>query len=360
MLISKYDYMRSEPHDIGLKIEGGSATARPKATKTDPAFVWTLEPGPARDLIKIDIESVKAIQTSTGRDGATNVLTGGMVLALEWGPTIASSGAAGAIKGAVSGLAKNLGKKGAQNFAKKSMKEIAKEAFEKAAKEGFRSTAANVAKATRRGWSSGAKFATSSARKVTSKIGKAGSNHIKKKKTMLLRYRKNPKAALTLKNLGKTLERSKSLTKTGLDAEENFEKLKDGFNNSVSSMAARMLAQQGVTPAILAATSAAKAKAKDTRSGGATSPAAPVVLQSLEPDDHEIGLARMALMAMAEFETPEINKLRTACDSFVDFAEPVSPVKVVTPAIVAQVEGAFKEIQGALVAAGAEAATKES
>lgn len=358
---------RQEADSIGLKREGGSAAGRAGASFADSKYVWHLEPYLGRDLITIEIESVKAIQTSTGRDGATDALTGSIVFALDWGPTIASSGLAGAAKNAVKGAIKKLGKEGGEEIAKKSFTEVAKEAFERAAKEGALTTAGRMARATGRGfvWAgrksvTAGKWVSKTARKGVAKGKKVGSDWIKTKKTLLVRYKKNPKEALTWKNLGKSIWRSRTPIKIGIAAPETIRKLEKGWNDAILGSARLILDMNGNPVGVSDGTNAKSGIVPGSAGPGvARNPDIPVGLQSVAPDEHEFGLARIAFKALEVLEAPDTNQLIQVCESYEDVTEPPSPVNVVTPESAMELEDTFKELKGALAEAGAEKATEE-
>ncbi|MFT5113079.1 MAG: hypothetical protein ACI8P9_002407 [Parasphingorhabdus sp.] len=97
----------------------------------EESFHWQFEPAPKRDLVKITIKSVKAVQTSTGTDGATDALFKAIEVTAEWGPTILSSPVGLGLKKGMASLVAKVTKTGAKagvrRAASKSLKQVVKE-----------------------------------------------------------------------------------------------------------------------------------------------------------------------------------------------------------------------------------------
>ena len=198
----------------GLMESGSGVVVREGPTPgdfSDKKFIWRLELGEPQDLALIHIKSVKAIQTSTGTDGATDALMKGIELAAEYGPMVAGSGALSAVKSAAKTAAKEAGKK----VAKVSLKSIAKKVKNVVLRQGTKSVAKK----------SGSGAIAKAARTAKTALTKKVKTVLKKKKATFLTYLRNPKKALTLKNLVITLKRTRSVTKKVVNADKIIEKL---------------------------------------------------------------------------------------------------------------------------------------
>jgi len=125
----------------GLRVYDGRTIVRSKQSFSDKKYVWVKEkpPNKGRDLAILRIENVQAIKTSAGTDEATEALFTAIDIAVEYGSTIASGGAALGKLGAAQ-LAKRAAAKAARDSAlrhggKVLATHLAQEAAKKAAKK---------------------------------------------------------------------------------------------------------------------------------------------------------------------------------------------------------------------------------
>jgi len=181
-----------------------------KTNFDDPRFVWHFEPGPGRDLAAATISSVKAVQTSTGTDGATDALFKGLELTADFGPMLYSTGALSAIKAAIKKGGTLAGKK----LAKLSLKEIAYSIAEKLVGKSAAKTASKsvISTAAKKVWA-----------KITAKVTTA----LLKKKNLYLGYLRRAKIDLTFKNLKATINNARTVARQVSQAEAKAQMLAD-------------------------------------------------------------------------------------------------------------------------------------
>ncbi|MBL4645440.1 MAG: hypothetical protein JKY99_03150, partial [Rhizobiales bacterium] len=352
-----------------------AATGKQIETAPPANQVWHMEPGPKRDLVKLTIHSVKAIQTSTGRDGATDVLMRGVEIAIEYGPSFATGGGAAAVangakaaaaaakaaalaakqgfksggkkigkqlathgvKGTFKGIGKGIGKK----FAEKTLTQLLKEGASKTAQK-------EIKKAARKALKEKIKKA------ALQQVAKLKAKVVKKMK-MLRTYAKDPKKALTMKNLGKTGKRAHSQLTKHLK-KKRLQEMADTANarsKKFAGIGVENIKKQN-------AVNAAKAGAALPASGPdqAIGKLDYDIFSSLEPTEHEFGLAREAYAALEYTESAEVKNSIKMCESWEAYIPPQSPIFVMSESGLTKFSKQAKELHEALVAAGAGPAAK--
>lgn len=104
-------------------------------------MTWVFEEAPKpRDIARLTIKSVKALQVSTGRDANTEILTTGILKTIEFAPIIYTM--------ATSGVAKQLGRsiiKSAKGIGKSTSKDAGKAAAKKSIADQARTFTGNIA-----------------------------------------------------------------------------------------------------------------------------------------------------------------------------------------------------------------------